>query len=202
MMTDQAELDDEPEDDAEDDGGIDHAFLRSMTQAPMSADDWKRCVADHAVFLDSCENIRWGRWQVLSVSGLPLAIWQGGSASAGKQLNLNFANLGGLSLEWACLPCAALAGVMAEGVCFRGAELRNSLLTDAALDRADFSLARLERTDFSRASLRGAKFCKAVLDHTDFENCDLREADFRGAKLREVSFVGARLEGALGLPEA
>jgi hypothetical protein len=185
---------DEPE------AGIDHAFLRDMTRTPMTADAWQQLVDGHAEFLDSCQSTRWGTWQVLVVSGLPLAVWLGETGSAGKQLNANLANLCGLSLEWACIPCAGLPGVMAEGVRFRGAELGYSLLTDAALDQADFSLARLEHTDFSRASLRGASFAKALLIRTDFENCDLRGADFRGATFADARFGGARIEGALGLP--
>lgn len=189
--------DDEPDGSAD---SIDHAFLRDMTRTPMAADEWQRLVDDHAAFLDSFEYRRSGSWQVLIVSGLPLAVWLGETGSAGKQLNANLANLCGLSLEWACIPCAALPGVMAEGVSFRGAELSHSLLTDAALDRTDFSLARLEHADFSRASLRGASFAKALLIHTDFENCDLRGADFRGAKFTKTRWGGARIEGALGLP--
>ncbi|MFV8749696.1 pentapeptide repeat-containing protein [Nannocystaceae bacterium ST9] len=191
---------DENDDRGPDEAGIDHAFLRSMTQSPMSAEDWRRCLDEHAAFLDSCQYARWGSWQVLSVSGLPLAVWDGTTGSEGKQINLNFANLTGLSLEWACIPCAGLPGVMAEGVCFRGAELSRSLLTDAALDGADFSLARLDHVDFSRASLRGANFKKAIVSDADFENCDLRGADFRGAKFARTRLVGANTEGALGLP--
>lgn len=180
---------------------IDHDFLRSLARAPMPLAEWQDHLRAHAEFLDGCAGSSWGSWQVLSVSGLPLAVWMGPSSEAGKQLNLNLANLCGLPLAWACLACAAFPGVLAAGQSFRGAELGRALLTDAMLDDSDFSLARLERADLSRASLRRASFRKAILTDTDFERCDLRGADFRGAQLRGARFDGALTEGALGLPE-
>jgi hypothetical protein len=203
MTTDEPEPDaDEPDAD-EPDGSttIDHAMLRTLTRTPMSLTEWKERLAAHATFLDASAGASWGRWQVLVVSGLPLAVWDGPSADAGTQLNLNLGNLCGLPLEWACLPRAGLPGVMAAGQSFRGAELGRSLLADAMLDGADFSLARLEQADLSRASLRGACFRKAILRGADFENCDLRHADFRGAQLRDARWGGALTEGALGLPD-
>lgn len=195
-MIDEPETSDDPAPST-----IDHALLRSLTQTPMPLEEWKAHVRAHAAFLDGCAGQSWGRWQVLSVSGLPLAVWNGPSSETGTQLNLNLANLRGLPLEWACLACAAFPGVNAAGQSFRGAELGRVLLTDAMLDDADFSLARLEHADLSRASLRRASFRKAILTDADFERCDLRGADFRGARLRGARFPGALTEGALGLPD-
>jgi uncharacterized protein YjbI with pentapeptide repeats len=177
---------------------IDRAMLEQLRQSPMSEQDWQQRLDAHQVFLDSATNARWGHWTLLEASGLPLAIWDS-PGGAGEQLNLNFADLRGLDLAWACLSCAAFPGVMAEGVSFRSVTMTKGLLTDAFLDRADFSIAKLEATDFSRASLRGANFRKAILKRADFERCDLSGADFRGAKLDGTSFKDAILTDARGL---
>jgi hypothetical protein len=199
-MTDEPDDPEAPE--APEPSTIDHAFLRSMTRTPMPLDEWQAHLRAHAEFLDGSPTaVHAGAWMVLSVSGLPLAVWNGPSCEAGTQLNLNLANLQGLPLEWACLACAGMPGVMAEGQSFRGVDLTCALLTDALLDGADFSLARLERADLSRASLRRASFRKAILTGTDFERCDLRDADLRGAQLRGARFDGALTEGARGLPQ-
>lgn len=179
---------------------IDRDLIASLTRPPMSRDEWEQALLDHAEFVRDVKP-GWGSgFQILSVSGLPLAVWTGNPSDVGKQLNLNFADLRGLPLEWTNLACAAFPGVMAEGQSFRGATLTYALLTDARLDGADFSLAKVGDADFSRASLRGASFRKAIVTDTDFEGCDLTGADFRGAtRLERARFKDAILDGALGL---
>jgi hypothetical protein len=179
--------------------GIDRGAIDQLRQSPITADVWRSIVRDHEEFVATAKPNIFGKWQVLEVSGLPLAVWGGETSARGKQLNLNLGNLTGLDLSWAALPFAALPGVLAEGVVFRGATLSSSLLTDARLDRADFSITKCERTDFSRSSLRGASFKKALLIDTDFENCDLEGADFRGARVKGARFAGAQIENAIGL---
>lgn len=179
---------------------IDRALLDSLRRPPMSRDEWQQALDEHAEFVRDVKPAWGSGFEVLDVSGLPLAVWRGRPSSAGKQLNLNLADLRGLPLEWANLACAAFPGVNAEGQSFRGATLTYALLTDARLDGADFSLARVGDADFSRASLRGASFRKAIVTDADFEGCDLTGADFRGAtRLERARFKDALLDGALGL---
>lgn len=180
---------------------IDRELIARLTRPPMSREAWEAALLAHDEFVRDAKPAWGSGFELLSVSGLPLAVWKGPPASAGKQLNLNFADLRGLPLEWANLSCAAFPGVIAEGQSFRGATLTYALLTDARLDGADFSLARLGDADFSRSSLRGASFRKAVVTDADFEDCDLTGADFRGAtRLERIRLKGAKLDGVRGLP--
>jgi uncharacterized protein YjbI with pentapeptide repeats len=179
--------------------GIDRGAVEQLRQPPITAAAWRSIVRDHDEFVATAKPGIFGKWQVLEVAGLPLAVWGGETSKQGKQLNLNLGNLTGLDLSWAPLPFAALPGVFAEGIVFRGATLSSSLLTDARLDRADFSMTKCERADFSRSSLRGASFKKALLIDTDFEDCDLEGADFRGARVKGARLVGAKIEKAIGL---
>lgn len=181
---------------------IDAALLASLAKGrePMTPEAWAAALAEHEVFVRRARP-GWGNgWQVLDVSGLPLAVWQGVTADRGKQLNLNLANLTGLTLDFAHLEAAAMPGAWAKQVSFRGANLRLALLTDAQLEGCDFSMARLDSADFSRASLRGASFRKAIVTDTDFEGADLRDCDFTGASFKRPKLKGAKLDGARGLP--
>lgn len=181
--------------------GIDRELLARLTRPPMTREEWQAALDAHDEFVRAAAP-GWGSgFQVLTVSGLPLAVWRGRPTSAGKQINLNFADLRGLPLERANLACAAFPGAIAEGQSFRGATLTYALFSDARLDGADFSLARVGDCDFSRSSLRGAIFRKAHVTDADFEDCDLTGADFRGAsRLDRLKLKGAKLDGALGLP--
>lgn len=180
---------------------IDKDLIARLTAPPMSREAWEQALLDHAEFVRDVKPAWGSGFQLLDVSGLPLAVWKGTPSTVGKQLNLNFADLRGLPLEWKNLACAAFPGAIAEGQSFRGATLAYALLTDARLDGADFSLARVGDADFSRASLRGACFRKAMVTDADFEGCDLTGADFRGAtRLERVKFTGAKLDGVRGLP--
>jgi len=174
--------------------GIDPALLDRLRGAPMGAEALRTALAEHEQFVRATRPGAGSRWQLLDVSGLPLAVWTGGTSDRGKQLNLNLGNLSGLTLDSANLTAAGLPGVFAENVSFRAATLRLALLTDARLDRADFTGADLDLADFSRASLRNANFQNVTGTETDFENCDLRGADFTGSQLIRPKMTGARLE--------
>lgn len=180
---------------------IDKEWVARLTRPPMSRDEWELALAAHAEFVREVKP-SWGSgYQLLSVSGLPLAVWRGRQSEVGTPLNISFADLRGLPLEWANLVCVALPGVIAEGQSFRGASLGYALMTDARLDGADFSLVKAGDADFSRSSLRGASFRKAMITDADFEDCDLTGADFRGAtRLDRIKLKGAKLDGVLGLP--
>lgn len=179
--------------------GIDPELLGRLRGAPLGAEEWRTALAEHEKFVRATRPGASSRWQVLDVSGLPLAVWTGGSSERGKQLNLNLGNLSGLALDAANLTAAALPGVFAENVSFRGATLRLALLSDARLDGADFTGADLDLADFSRSSLRNASFRSVTGTETDFENCDLRGADFTGSQLLRPKLTGARLEDVKGL---
>ncbi|MDP1915476.1 MAG: pentapeptide repeat-containing protein [Myxococcales bacterium] len=178
--------------------GIDPDLLTRLTGAPMSADAWRAALTAHETFVRAASP-RENHWQVLEVAGLPLAMWTGGGTEHGTQLNLKFGNLTGLILDGAQLDAAAMPGVLAEQVGFRGATLRFALLTDARLTGADFSGATLDGADFSRASLRNVNFSNAVGADVDFENCDLRGADFTNAAMQRPKLKGAQLDGVKGL---
>ena len=177
--------------------GLDRELIARLTQAPMSPEAWRALLERHGSFVRQTRPSASSGWQVLDVAGMPLAMWTGGQSD--DQLNLKFGNLTGLSLEGARLVAAAMPGVLAEKVNFRGASLRLALLTDARLDGADFEGAELDLADFSRASLRTANLKGVTGSETDFENCDLSGADFTGAELVRPKFTGARLDGVKGL---
>lgn len=180
---------------------IDHDLLRILVPPPLDPEEWKQRLRAHEEFLHAIGSTPWGcGWQVLDLSGLPLAVWEGPRAEEGVQLNLNIGNLEGLSLQFARLACAAFPGVHGPAVSFRGADLSHALLTDALLDGADFSSATMNHADLSRSSLRSANFRRAMLVDADFENCDLTGANFRGANVRNARFDGATLDAVVGLP--
>ncbi len=166
--------------------------IREMIRA-IDKQEWKVMLRAHQIFI---RNSSFGRWQILTVAGLPMALWEGGKNEG--QINLSIVDLKDIDLKFATLTRAALVGVLAEKQSFRGVTLINSIMTDSFLDGADFSMGRLEDIDFSRSSMRGAKFNKANLTGADFENCDLSGADFTGAKLERATFTHAKLEGVIG----
>lgn len=171
-------------------------FIAQLTGAPLSPEAWRALLAKHQRFLRDTRPGASQRWQVLDVSGLPLAMWPG---STEDQLNLRFANLSGLVLDDARLSAASLAGALAERVSFRRADLRLALLCDARLDGADFEGAHLDLADFSRASLRGACLRGVTGTEPDFEGCDLRGADFTGHALLRPKLSRAQLDDAVRL---
>lgn len=176
---------------------MDSKLMAQLTGAPISPEAWKDQLVRHARFVKEARPSAGSSWQVLDVSGMPLALWQGYSTD--DQLNLKFGNLTGLTLDDACLIAAAMPGVLAEKVSFRRAKLRLSLFTDARLDGANFEDAELDLADFSRASLRNVNFRGVTGTETDFENCDLSGADFTGSDLLRPKLSGAKLDGVKGL---
>jgi uncharacterized protein YjbI with pentapeptide repeats len=175
---------------------MDREFLAQLTQAPMPEAEWRALLERHERFVRATRPGAGTRWQVLDVSGLPLAMWGGGQHD--DQLNLKFGNLTGRSAEGARLIAAAMPGVLAERVSFRGAKLRLALLTDARLDGADFEGAELDLADFSRSSMRGVNLRGVTGTEVDFEGCDLTGADFTGAELLRPKLTGAVLDGVKG----
>ncbi len=171
---------------------LDPKLIRQMIR-PMERDEWKPLLREHQKFVRSS---RFGRWQILTVAGLPMPFWQGDAGDG--QIALSMIDVRKLDFKFAKLTRAALVGILGENHSFRGINLVNGLVTDSFLDGADFSMGRLEDVDFSRSSLRGAKFNKANLIGADFENCDLTGADFTGAKLSRAKFLNAILDEVKG----
>ena len=56
---------------------MDTDFLKQMTGAPMTPEAWKEQLDRHARFVKEARPSAGSSWQVLDVSGMPLAMWQG-----------------------------------------------------------------------------------------------------------------------------
>jgi uncharacterized protein YjbI with pentapeptide repeats len=150
----------------------------------------------HQQFLKA--NNRDGSWQLLSVSGLPLCIYQSSGDSQGQQLVLRLKQLRpDESLRGQDLARTDLSGSICRGVDFQGANLSGSAAVDAFFDGASFADAALVGIDFSGSSLRGCSFVGANLAEADFEHTDLTGADFTDANLTNARFPGAILDGVI-----
>ncbi|MCA9717534.1 MAG: pentapeptide repeat-containing protein [Myxococcales bacterium] len=135
-----------------------------------------------------------GRWETLSVSGLPMCIYVGGDAGGGAQAVFRLKNIAGADLRQAALAYADLSGCYAQGADLTGADLTGSVAIDSVMEGARFDGATLKDVDLSGARLAGASFNGADLRGADLECADLRGADFRGAKLEGSRFPGAKLD--------
>lgn len=163
----------------------------------MEEAEWQDALADHKEFLSS--GGAGGRWDLFSVSGLPLCIYRGGGAAkAGKQLVLRLKSIKGCSAKGTDLSYADISGACCDGVDFSGADLSHSILIDSFFTEATFKGAKLEGVDFSGARLHRANFQGADLRGADFEAADLTGADFRKAVLTGAKFPGAILTDVKG----
>ncbi len=154
-------------------------------------------LAQHKQFLDAGN--REGDWQLLSVSGLPLCIYQVYGQSeenkVGAQLVLRMKQIPvGESLHGRDIGYADLSGSICRGVDFGKAVLDGCAAVDAFFDGAKFDGASLRKIDFSGSSLRGCSFVGADLRGADFEHTDLTGSDFSGAILTGARFPGAILD--------
>jgi len=98
--------------------------------------------------------------------------------SAGKYLNLSFANLRYVSLSFANL---------------RGADLRRANLGYVDLRGANLGYADLRYVSLSGADLRGANLRRADLSGADLRGANLSGADLSGADLSGANLSGANL---------
>ncbi|MER6948820.1 pentapeptide repeat-containing protein [Nonomuraea sp. NPDC000554] len=174
---------------------LDPDLILALAQAadPVTQGELDALARDHRRWLASGGGGAAGAgpaWQVLAVSGLPLAVYRGRNGSQGDQASLRNRVLDpGLDLHALVLPWADLTAVVGEKLDLAGADLRGSTVTDARLPHARLHGADLRQADFSRSDLRGA----------DLSGADLREADFEHADLSGADLTGALLEGAKGL---
>jgi uncharacterized protein YjbI with pentapeptide repeats len=126
-------------------------------------------------------------------------------------LDLADVDLRGAELRGADLRKADLRTANAWDACFRGANLRDAILSDwtankADLGGADLTGARARRARFREADLRGAHLVAVDLwqadltetriDGADFTQANLEEARLKGRPLRLARFDGARFGGA------
>jgi uncharacterized protein YjbI with pentapeptide repeats len=165
--------------------------VKGLIGEAMSNRDLKSMLEDHASFLTS--GGAGGYWQLLTVSGIPLCIYQGAQGTSGKQLVLRLRSIAKRSLKGADLSFADLSGSCCDGADFSGAKLERAVAIDASFVKAKFDKAGLQRADFSGCELAGASFRDADLSYADFEGADLTGADFHGAKLDGAKFPGAIL---------
>jgi hypothetical protein len=159
---------------------------------PMTPEEWSNTLDQHARFLESGGT--GGRWELLSVSGLPLCIYQGAEGRRGEQAVLRLENIAGLDASSAWLSWADLSGAYARGINLCGANLIGSVMIDSWFEAADFTSAKMRDVDLSGARLAGASFRDADLRGADFEAADCSGADFRGADLDGARFPGAVLD--------
>lgn len=179
---------------------LDMVAQLGATGDPIGDEDWSRLVEEHVNFLET--GGAGGHWQTLSVSGLPLCIYQGAEGAEGEQLVLRLKNVAGKSARESMLEFADLSGTYAPEIDLAGSRLSGSVAIDSIFDRANFEGARLRGVDFSGARLRSVNFRGADLTEADFECCDLTGADFTGATLEGSRFPGAILDDAIPPAEA
>ncbi|MEM6317050.1 MAG: pentapeptide repeat-containing protein [Bacteroidota bacterium] len=135
-----------------------------------------------------------GKWQMVHLKGLVVALYFGREALEGKQATFELQRISPRSdLQKVVLPFSNFCASELIGVNFQEADLSYSVLTDTLAKEINFEGANLAYTDFTRANLRGANFRNANLFGADFENCDLTDANFCGANLNQAKFPGATL---------
>lgn len=159
---------------------------------PIAAEEWSSLVDGHVMFLET--GGAGGHWQMLSVSGLPMCIYQGAEGEEGEQLVARLKNIAGADASGKLVEYADFSGTYAQGIDFSEARLSGSVAIDSIFDEANFEGAKLKNVDFSGARLAGANFRDADLSGADFECCDLSGADFTGATLEGARFPGATLD--------
>ena len=122
----------------------------------MSADELKRILADHALWL---------------------------AEDGGKRADLRWADLSGSNLSGAYLRGADLSGANLSEADLREANLIWAYMIGANLRGANLSEADLREADLSGANLTGADLREANLTGANLSEADLREANLRGANL-------------------
>lgn len=177
---------------------MDTAMVEQLARAgdAMAEAEWQDALAAHKKFLASGGS--GGRWELFSVSGLPMCIYRGARATEGTQLVLRLKSIKGRSAKGTEISYADVSGACCDGVDFSGADLSHSVLTDSFFTDATFQGAKLQGADFSGARLHRANFQGADLRGADFEAADLTGADFRKAVLTGAKFPGAILTDAKG----
>ena len=175
---------------------MDAQMIENLASAgpALAGAELEAALAAHKQFLEAGN--REGNWQLLSVSGLPLCIYQADGEKLGEQLVLRMKQIAeGESVRGKDVGFADLSGCICRGVDFREAKLDGCAAVDSYFDRSHFDGASLRLTDFSGSSLKGCSFVGADLRGSDFEHTDLTGADFTDANITGARFPGAVLDG-------
>lgn len=175
---------------------MDAQMIENLASAgpSLAGAELEAALAAHKQFLDAGN--REGNWQLLSVSGLPLCIYQADGEKVGQQLVLRMKQIAeGESARGKDVGFADLSGCICRGVDFREAKLDGCAAVDSYFDRSHFDGASLRLTDFSGSSLKGCSFVGADLRGSDFEHTDLTGANFTNANITGARFPGAILDG-------
>ena len=170
---------------------MDHGMIANLTEAadPLTQEEWDDMLKAHQLFLQS--GGAGGSWTPLSVSGLPLCMYQGGAATDGEQAVFRLKRIEGIDASGVNLSTCDMSGARAENINFSGTNLSHSMIIDSIMDGCNFDGANLEGIDFSGTSLKGASFVGANLEGADMEATDLTGADLTGANLEGSRFPGA-----------
>jgi DNA-binding transcriptional MerR regulator len=102
---------------------------------------------------------------------------------------LNGANLSGADFTNAKLMLADLCELSAIETKFVGANLAGAIISEACLQKANFTEALLLGADLSGANLEGANFTAANLGGVNFTGANLRDVNFNEAVLADADFT-------------
>ena len=174
------------------DMGLIETMVDGDDEADKSESGLMEVVEQHGKFLRS--GGAGGSWTLLSVSGLPLNLYQGAAGSEGTQLVFRLKKIPNRScLKEKDLRFADFSGCMAKEVDFSQANLEGSVATDSIFTGSLFIGSNLQKVDFSGSNLQNCDFSGADLSYADFENADCTGCDFRNAKLNNARFPGTVL---------
>jgi uncharacterized protein YjbI with pentapeptide repeats len=109
--------------------------------------------------------------------------------------NLSDANLESANLSGATLSYANLAGAHLPGANLRGAALRHANMRNTYLVGADLEDAKLEHAILREARLRDANLSRTVLINASMQTAKLKNADLEKAKLANANLTNADLLG-------
>jgi uncharacterized protein YjbI with pentapeptide repeats len=107
---------------------------------------------------------------------------------------LNGANLSGADFTNAKLMLADLCELSAIETKFVGANLAGAIISEACLQKANFTDALLLGADLSGANLEGANFTAANLGGVNFTGANLRGVNFSEAVLADADFTNTNME--------
>jgi uncharacterized protein YjbI with pentapeptide repeats len=108
-----------------------------------------------------------------------------------KNEKLDRADLRGIDLSRASMPCASLARADLEGANLEAAVLRKAMLKNASLREAYLVGSDLQEANLENADLEGAK-----LDRANLSRANLARANLDGASLAGANLAGALLSFA------
>lgn len=113
-------------------------------------------------------------------------------------------NISSVKFEKLLLTAAQLERINAKDFIAASTEFSSAVMTNGAINRAEFANCRMTGVDFNKTSLHDAIFRGCKLDMANFRFSDLRrvkfvectfvESDFLGASLHDVVFESCTLE--------